>query len=107
MKTGSFRVDTSRRPVTGRLVAGLRRVTVAIVVGGLVVVGVPGPAHAGAATFNVRDFGAKGNGSTLDDDAIDRAISAASTATGGGTVVFPPGTYQSRSIHLSSAPPTP
>jgi polygalacturonase len=58
------------------------------------------PAHA-AGTFNVRDFGAKGNGSTLDDDAIDRAVTAANAA-GGGTVLFPSGTYQSRTIHLKS-----
>src|SRR2546429_7829252 len=87
MRTGSFRLVTA---------------CVALVAGSLVVAGLPGPAQAGAATFNVRDFGAKGNGSTLDDDAIDRAISAASTATGGGTVVFPPGTYQSPAIHLKS-----
>src|SRR5436305_335516 len=59
------------------------------------------PAFAAATTFNVRDYGAKGNGTTLDDDAIDRAIAAASAAPG-GTVLFPTGTYQSRSIHLRS-----
>jgi len=50
----------------------------------------------------VRDFGATGNGSTFDDDAIDRAINAAASDGGGGTVVFPSGTYRSRSIHLKS-----
>ncbi len=45
------------------------------------------------AFFNVRDFGAAGNGSTNDQPAIQAAISAATTA-GGGTVYFPPGTYQ-------------
>jgi polygalacturonase len=59
-------------------------------------------AHAGPGTFNVRDFGAKGNGSTLDDDAIDRAINRAASGTGGGVVLFPKGTYQSRTIHLKS-----
>jgi polygalacturonase len=59
------------------------------------------PANAAPVTYNVRDYGARGNGSTLDDDAIDRAITAASTA-GGGIVVFPAGTYQSRTIHLKS-----
>jgi len=58
------------------------------------------PAHA-AGTFNVRDHGAKGNGSTLDDDAIDRTIAAANAA-GGGVVRFPKGTYKSRTIHLKS-----
>ena len=63
---------------------------------------VPGLAHAAPGTFNVRDFGAAGNGSTLDDDAIDRAINAAAGGTGGGVVRFPAGTYQSRTIHLKS-----
>jgi len=57
-------------------------------------------ASAAPSTFNVRDFGARGNGSTLDDDAVDRAITAASAV--GGTVAFPAGTYQSRTIHLKS-----
>ncbi|MEV2271277.1 glycosyl hydrolase family 28 protein [Nonomuraea africana] len=56
---------------------------------------------AALAEFNVRDYGATGNGSTNDDDAIDRAISAASAANG-GIVVFPSGTYRSRTIHLKS-----
>lgn len=60
----------------------------------------PQPASA-AAEFNVRDHGATGNGSTNDDDAIDRAINAASAANG-GIVVFPAGTYRSRTIHLKS-----
>jgi polygalacturonase len=75
-------------------------VLLAIVVTGALAV-TPGLAHAAGGTFNVRDFGAKGNGSTLDDDAIDKAISAASAAVG-GVVVFPAGTYQSRTVHLKS-----
>ena len=35
-----------------------------------------------AAVYNVRDYGAVGNGSTLDDDAIDRAIELAPQALG-------------------------
>ncbi|MEW1843387.1 glycosyl hydrolase family 28 protein [Nonomuraea angiospora] len=58
------------------------------------------PAHA-LAEFNVRDYGATGNGSTNDDDAIDRAINAASAAPG-GTVVLPSGRYRARTIHLKS-----
>jgi polygalacturonase len=53
------------------------------------------------ATFNVRDFGASGDGKTLDTAAINSAIDAAAAA-GGGTVVFPAGTYASYSIHLKS-----
>jgi polygalacturonase len=60
------------------------------------------PGAAGAATFNVRDYGATGNGSSNDTPAIQRAIDAANSA-GGGTVLFPSGTYQSRNtIHMRS-----
>jgi polygalacturonase len=51
--------------------------------------------------FDVRNFGATGDGKTLDTDAVNRAIAAAEAA-GGGTVVFPPGTYLCFSIHLKS-----
>ncbi len=54
-----------------------------------------------AKAFNVRLFGAKGDGKTLDSPAINRAIEAAAKA-GGGTVFFPVGTYLSGSIHLQS-----
>ncbi len=64
--------------------------------------GLAGCATAPSVTlFNVRDFGATGDGKTLDTDAINRAIDAAAAA-GGGTVVFPAGTYASYSIHLKS-----
>jgi hypothetical protein len=42
--------------------------------------------------FNVRDFGAKGDGSAPDDQFINAAATAASQA-GGGVVYCPPGTY--------------
>src|SRR5256886_5833128 len=59
-------------------------------------------APASAAAFNVKDYGATGNGSTNDTAAINKAINAASTA-GGGVVEFPAGTYKSaNSIHLKS-----
>lgn len=51
--------------------------------------------------FDVRKYGATGDGKTLDTPAINRAIEAASTA-GGGVVVFPAGTYLCFSIHLKS-----
>src|SRR5262249_27641712 len=54
-----------------------------------------------APVYNVRSFGAKGDGRTLDTRAINRAIDAAAAA-GGGTVEFPAGTYLSISIHLKS-----
>jgi len=54
-----------------------------------------------AVTYDVRAYGATGNGTTLDTDAINKAIDAAANA-GGGTVNFPAGTYLSFSIHLKS-----
>jgi len=51
--------------------------------------------------FDVRKYGAKGDGKTLDTDAVNRTIEAAAAA-GGGVVVFPAGTYLCFSIHLKS-----
>ncbi|MGE4568392.1 MAG: glycoside hydrolase family 28 protein [Bacteroidales bacterium] len=51
--------------------------------------------------YNIRNFGATGNGTTIDSKAINDAIEAASNA-GGGTVFFPAGTYASYSIRLKS-----
>lgn len=61
---------------------------------------VPFAAHA-ATVFDVRASGAKGNGTALDTDAINRAIAAASKA-GGGTVHLPAGRYLCFSIRLKS-----
>jgi polygalacturonase len=58
-------------------------------------------ASAPAREFDVRAFGATGDGTTIDSDAINRAIDAAAAA-GGGTVVFSAGTYASHSIRLKS-----
>ncbi|MEO7584893.1 MAG: glycosyl hydrolase family 28-related protein, partial [Ferruginibacter sp.] len=51
--------------------------------------------------YNVKDFGAKGDGTTIDSGPINNAIDAASN-TGGGTIYFPPGTYASYTIRLKS-----
>jgi polygalacturonase len=51
--------------------------------------------------FNVRAYGATGDGTNLDSPAIDKAI-AACAQSGGGTVLVPAGTYLSGSIHLRS-----
>jgi polygalacturonase len=56
---------------------------------------------AGKNEFNVRDYGAAGDGRNLDSPAIDKTITAAADA-GGGTVLVPAGTYLSGSIHLKS-----
>jgi polygalacturonase len=50
---------------------------------------------------DVRAYGARGDGKTLDTDAINSAIAAAHAA-GGGTVRFGAGTYLSTSIRLQS-----
>jgi polygalacturonase len=51
--------------------------------------------------FDVRKYGATGDGKTLDTLAVNKAIEAAAAA-GGGVVVFPPGMYLCFSIHLKS-----
>ncbi|HTG92961.1 MAG TPA: glycosyl hydrolase family 28-related protein, partial [Pyrinomonadaceae bacterium] len=51
--------------------------------------------------FNVRAFGATGDGKTLDTPAINKTIDAAA-AGGGGTVFFPAGSYLSVTIRLKS-----
>lgn len=51
--------------------------------------------------YNIRNFGAKGDGKTLDTNAINKAIETANK-NGGGTVYFPAGTYLSFSIRLKS-----
>lgn len=59
----------------------------------------PGPGS--SPDYDVRAFGARGDGVTRDSDAINRAIEAASAA-GGGTVRFPAGNYLCFSIRLKS-----
>jgi polygalacturonase len=51
--------------------------------------------------FDVRTFGATGDGKTVDTPGINAAVQAAAAA-GGGTVVFPAGTYVCFSIRLKS-----
>jgi polygalacturonase len=61
----------------------------------------PAPSQGMPGIFDVRTYGAVGDGKTVDTPAINKAIDAAAAA-GGGTVVFPPGTWLSFSIHLKS-----
>ena len=58
-------------------------------------------ARGSALLFDVRQYGAAGDGKTLDTQAVNAAIDAAAK-TGGGTVVFPAGQYLCFSIHLQS-----
>jgi polygalacturonase len=53
------------------------------------------------ALFNVRTMGATGDGKTVDTPAINKAIEAVAAA-GGGTLVFPAGTYVCFTIRLKS-----
>ncbi len=51
--------------------------------------------------FNVRKYGATGDGKTVDTPAINRAIDAVAAA-GGGILMFPAGTYMCFTIRLRS-----
>src|SRR5688572_28943421 len=52
-------------------------------------------------SYNVKDFGATGDGATNDTAAISKAIETASS-NGGGTVTFPTGKYMVASARIRS-----
>ena len=54
-----------------------------------------------ASTFNIRDFGAVGDGKTLDTAAIQKTVDTASAA-GGGIILVPAGTFLTGPFTLSS-----
>lgn len=60
-----------------------------------------GTATLGVRLYNIRDFGAKGDGSTLDTAALQKAIDSCTTA-GGGTVLVPAGTFLIGTVELKS-----
>src|SRR5215469_15622841 len=57
-----------------------------------------GPA---SGNYDVRAFGAKGDGKAIDTFAVNNAIETAAAA-GGGIIRFPAGSYACFSIHLKS-----
>ncbi|HEV2765691.1 MAG TPA: glycosyl hydrolase family 28-related protein, partial [Pyrinomonadaceae bacterium] len=59
----------------------------------------PARGASGAVVYDVRSYGARGDGRTVDTPSINRAVEAAHAA-GGGTVYFPAGTYLCFSIRL-------
>jgi polygalacturonase len=59
------------------------------------------PPAPNSGTFDVKTFGATGDGMTIDTPAINRVIEAAAAA-GGGTIRFPAGNYLCYSIRLKS-----
>jgi polygalacturonase len=61
----------------------------------------PIPAAGAGTIFNVRSFGAAGDGKTIDSPAINLAMEAAGAQ--GGTVYVPAGTYACYSLRLKSA----
>jgi len=90
--------DSSRRDVLKRG---------ALLTGALVPAALATEAEAGASPdpargpFDVRDFGAVGDGTTLDTAALQGAIDACHAA-GGGTVRIPPGTWLTKPIRILS-----
>ncbi len=49
--------------------------------------------------FNVRDYGAMGDGTTIDTMAVQKALDECGSA-GGGTVLLPPGTYLCQPLEI-------
>jgi polygalacturonase len=67
----------------------------------LLIVALLGGCQSANGIYNVRSFGASGDGKHLDTEAVNKAIDAAAEK-GGGTVYFSPGAYVCYSIHLKS-----
>ncbi|HXR39597.1 MAG TPA: glycoside hydrolase family 28 protein [Terracidiphilus sp.] len=86
LRTGSLGVATAALPAVSFAASGELRAA---------------PGEPSLGTFDVRTYGATGDGKTLDTAAVNRAIEAAA-GTGGGVVVFPAGSYLCFSIRLKS-----
>ncbi|MBT9333068.1 rhamnogalacturonidase [Paracidobacterium acidisoli] len=91
-----FRRDFLRRSSCGMLVAGLSSdLHAQSHAGG------SRDAHRADSVFDVRTYGATGDGKTIDTPSVNKAIEAAAAA-GGGTIFFPAGTYACYTIRLKS-----
>jgi polygalacturonase len=86
LRTGSLGVVTAALPSSSFAAAGQQGAAAAAPTLGI---------------FDVRSYGAMGDGKTLDTAAVNHAIEAAAAA-GGGAVVFPAGAYLCFSIRLKS-----
>jgi polygalacturonase len=95
----SHRRDFLRRDLLGLTGAGLAAVAVSALASSPASAQDAVPSSTGI--FDVRKYGATGDGKTVDSDAVNHAIEAAA-AVGGGVVVFPAGTYVCFSIRLKS-----
>jgi polygalacturonase len=103
-------MDQSQTNLSRRQWLGKISVPAAAVIGANMI-GVSASAHstdtdderstAGFKTYNVRDFGAKGDGKTLDTGAIQKAIDACNKDLG-GTVLIPAGNFLCGTIELKS-----
>jgi hypothetical protein len=81
--------ERPRQPMNARIIFAMTMLVLPVV------------ALADGAAFNVRQYGAAGDGTNMDTAALQRTIDAAASA-GGGTVIFPPGKYLSGSLDLKS-----
>jgi polygalacturonase len=79
----------------------LQRLPAALAVPSLRAQGPAVPDDMGARVYNVRDYGAKGDGVTLDTASIQAAVDACHR-DGGGTVLVPAGTFHIGALELRS-----
>ncbi len=78
----------------------MRRISLLISIG-IVCLLISGSALAAEELYDIRDYGAKGDGKTMCTGSIQKAIDACSKA-GGGTVYLPPGTFLSGTIYFKT-----
>lgn len=95
--TADFALGATLKPNAGVTITLAGPVTTApnqriIALGTAGTVAITGPMSSGGGEYNVKAFGAKGDGVTDDTAAIQQAIDACAAA-GGGTVFLPAGTY--------------